>query len=343
MRPLLEQLQTKGDTFDVEIEGFKQPLTHLDKLLWPAGENTPGHTKRDLLIYLAKISEYILPHLKDRPLTMNRFPEGIHGFHFYQRHWDIPIPPFVKTLPLSEEGNSRDYIVCNNLSTLIWLGQIANLEIHSWFSRIAPEPRLAAKIGDRLNKADFYADYPDFIIFDVDPYIYSGQESTGDEPELNRKAFKAAAEVALWLKEILDNLSLHSFIKTSGKTGLHIHVPVVRQFDYTAVRSAAKTIANFLLSRHPIEITTDWAVTKRTGKIYIDYNQNVRSKTLASIYSPRPTPLATVSTPLKWEELGKVYPTDFTIETVPARDTTTGDLWAGILDHRGDQKNILGI
>jgi bifunctional non-homologous end joining protein LigD len=177
----------------------------------------------------------------------------------------------------------------------------------------------------------------------MDPYIYSGKEMAGAEPELNRKAFEKTCEMALKLKEILDSLSLSSFIKTSGKTGLHIYVPVVRQFDFHTVHSAAKIISSFLQQKHVPDVTLEWAVEKRAGKVFLDYNQNVRGKTLASIYSPRPTPLATVSTPLGWDEIGKIYPTDFTIFSLPARLSRTGDLWSHILEKRSDLKAILGM
>jgi bifunctional non-homologous end joining protein LigD len=331
---VLRQLQNPEESFILEVEGNKISLSHLDKALWPAENKQPAITKRDLLVYLTRISPFLLPHLQDRPLTLTRYPDGIHREHFFQKHWDSPAPPFLNTVPLAENsGATRDYLVCHNLSTLLWLGQIANIDLHTWFSRTTPEPGL---------DSDDYTQYPDFIVFDLDPYIYSGKEAAGDEPELNRKAFTKTCEAALWLKDILDDLKLPSFIKTSGKTGLHIFVPLKRQFDYEVVHSAAKTVSGFLYQKHPDKLTTEWAVEKRTGKIFLDYNQNVRGKTLASIYSPRPAPLAPVSTPLRWDEVGKVYPTDFTMSTVPARVAKIGDLWKNILDKPGDLKKITG-
>jgi len=190
---------------------------------------------------------------------------------------------------------------------------------------------------------DYLLDYPDFIIYDLDPYIYSGKEKAGDEPELNRKAFDTLCEVALWLKEVLDKLSLKAFVKTSGKTGLHIYVPVVRNLDYKAVRSTAETIGRFVLQSHTSDITMDWPVEKLKGKVFIDYNQNVRGKTLAAVYSPRPGTEAMVSTPLLWEELRKVYPTDFTIVKVNQRLKETGDLWSDILHAKCDVKELLTL
>jgi bifunctional non-homologous end joining protein LigD len=229
----------------------------------------------------------------------------------------------------------REYLVCNSLPALLWLGQIADIELHTWFSRIRSGPDFKAGIS-AAKSADSIANYPDFIIFDVDPYIYSGKEAPGEEPELNRAAFSKTCEMALKLKETLDKLSFPSFVKTSGRTGLHIFLPMLRQLDYHASHAAAETLSKFLQQQHPDEITVDWAVEKRRGKILLDYNQNVRGKTLASIYSPRPSPEATVSLPLRWDELAKVYPTDFTILTAPERLAKTGDLWSHILESKID-------
>jgi bifunctional non-homologous end joining protein LigD len=217
----------------------------------------------------------------------------------------------------------------------LWLGQIADIELHTWFSRVVfgVDFKIAPK---REQEPDYYANYPDFLIFDVDPYVYSGKEASGDEPELNRKAFALTCEVVKELKQTLDSLGCPSFVKTSGKTGLHVFIPIMRQLDFQGTHAAAETLSKFLAQKHSDVITTDWTVEKRKGKIFLDYNQNVRGKTLASIYSPRPSPQASVSIPLKWDELGKVYPTDFTILNVPDRLAKTGDLWANILESKID-------
>jgi bifunctional non-homologous end joining protein LigD len=335
---VIEQLKNPKDTFNVEVEGSHIGLSHVDKILWPAAPGRPGFTKRDLLTYLAKVSSYLLPHLKDRPLTLSRYPDGINGEHFWQKHFGHPVPDFIKKVMISEEKGTRsEYLICDNLATLLWLGQVANIELHTWFSRVSAPPDML-----KGKNTDYYLDYPDFIIFDLDPYIYSGKEKTGAEPELNRKGFLKGCEIALRLKEILDELDLKAFVKTSGKTGIHIYVPVKRRLKYKAVRSSAETIGKYLVGKYPDEITTEWAQEKRRGKIFIDYGQNVRGKTLASVYSPRPSPDATVSTPLRWDELGKVYPTDFTLATLPGRLKTIGDLWAGILAAKQDLKKISG-
>ncbi len=335
---VIEQLQNPKESFDIEVEGGKISLSNLDKILWPATQGHPGLTKRDLLTYLAKVSPYFLPHLKDRPLTLSRYPDGIGGEHFWQKHWGHPVPEFVKRVKIREEKGTRsEYLLCDNLATLLWLGQVANIEFHTWFSRISAAPDMA-----KGKSTDYILDYPDFIIFDLDPYIYSGKEAKGAEPELNRAGFNKGCEIALRLKEILDELDLKAFVKTSGKTGIHVYVPIKRLLNYKAVRSAAETIGKYLVQKHPDEITTEWAQEKRKGKIFIDYGQNVRGKTLASVYSPRPSPDAGVSTPLRWEELGKVYPTDFTMTTVPDRLKKTGDLWADILSAKQDLNKVFG-
>jgi bifunctional non-homologous end joining protein LigD len=251
------------------------------------------------------------------------------------------VPAFVETVPLSShEEAEHEYLLCNNLSTLLWLGQIADIELHTWFSRVDPEPDLKPDSGP-IREANYYTAYPDFIVFDIDPYIYSGKEAAGAEPELNRAAFKKTCRTALKLKEILDNISFPSFVKTSGRTGLHIFVPIQRGLDFHATHSAAETLCRFLLKQYPSEVTMDWAVEKRRGKVFLDYNQNVRGKTLASIYSPRSGPEASVSVALRWDELDKVYPTDFTILNTDQRLSEMGDPWVKILEARIDLEKLL--
>lgn len=345
---VLEQLERPEEKFILKVEGHKVPVTNLDKELWPALDERRALTKRDLLVYLAKVSPYLLPHMRDRPITLTRYPNGIYGGHFYQKRFEAKVPEFVQTVLLYSQDNARDveYLVCNNLPTLIWLGQLADIELHTWYSRISPEPdghHLPATFSGSVKNIDAsLLNYPDFIVFDLDPYIYSGKEKKGAEPELNRKAFLKSCDVALWVKDVLDALSLSSFVKTTGRTGLHIYVPVLRQFDYDTVRAACETIGKFLLRSHPRDVTMEWSVEKRTGKVFFDHNQNVRGKTLASVYSPRPSPEAAVSMPVHWEEIKEVYPSDFTISTAPDRLAKTGDLWAGILGAKHDLAGLLG-
>jgi bifunctional non-homologous end joining protein LigD len=221
---VLRQLENDRPGFVLKVEGSRLTLKNLDKELWPAEGGHRPLTKRDLLLYFTRVSPLLLPHLKDRPLSLSRYPDGIHGEHFFQKHWDKP-PTFVETVSLSSRyvKGRRPYHVCNNLATLLWLGQVADIELHTWFSRTNPWPDRPDLEGQ---KTDVILNYPDFIVFDLDPYIYSGKEAAGAEPELNRSAFTITCQVARWLKEVLESLSLKSFVKTSGATGLHVYVPI---------------------------------------------------------------------------------------------------------------------
>jgi bifunctional non-homologous end joining protein LigD len=287
----------------------------------------------------------LLPHFRDRPLTLVRYPSGISGPHFYQRHPEQP-PPFVQTVRLhSDQRGDAEHLLCSNLATLLWLAQIADLELHSWYSRVTAEGDAAGLPtsfdGSPARIEASVLNYPDFVVFDLDPYLYSGSERPGAEPELHRAGFERACEAALLLKEQLDQLKLSSFVKTTGRTGLHVYVPITRRLPFDATHAIAETIARHLASLHPERLTTEWAVKRRTGKLFLDYNQNARGKTLASIYSPRVLPSAAVSMPLRWDELGKVYPTDFTILSAPERLREVGDLWAGILESKQDLGGLL--
>jgi len=334
------QLEESDDAHDLEISGHTVSLNHLGKILWPPTDGHKGIAKRDYLRYLVRLSPLILPHLRDRPLTMSRYPDGIQGQQFYQKDWNSPFPDYVNIvrLPSGHSGKQVSYIVCNNLASLLWLGQLANLEWHAWFSRTDPSPdagRSSSEPSDAL-------DYPDFVVFDIDPYIYSGKEARGEEPQLNREAFNKTSEVALWLKEKLDSLSLKSFVKTSGATGLHVYVPILRQFDFSAARSMAETVCTFLLREHPETATLEWSVNKRRGKVFLDYNQNVRGKTLAVPYSPRATPMATVSAPIEWDDLLRIYPTDFTIVSIAEHLSGRRDPWLHILEQKNDLATLVG-
>jgi bifunctional non-homologous end joining protein LigD len=223
------------------------------------------------------------------------------------------------------EGD-QEYLLCNNLPALLWLGQIADLELHTWYSRIDPEPdgrALTTQFSGSLKNIKGSAlNFPDYIVFDLDPYLYSGGEKEGAEPELNRAAFAKTREVAHWLHDVLDSLSLKAFVKTSGMTGLHVYVPILRQFDYESVRAAAGTVGQFLMREHAEDITMEWSVRKRKGKVFFDHNQNARGKTLASAYSPRPSQ-GGVS---KAGELDDVYDGlhDFNAPDRPLRKATSG-------------------
>jgi bifunctional non-homologous end joining protein LigD len=343
-------LNHTGEKLSIEVDGFEIAFSNLNKVFWPAHGQQRALTKRDLIVYFARVAPYVLPHLKDRPLTLVRFPNGISGGHFYQKHYETgPLPPFVQTTWLYSDQNKGDgeYLRINNLPTLLWLGQLADIELHTWYSRVDPSGDAVGKpttfAGSVENMQQSVLNYPDFVVFDLDPYLYSGREARGEEPELHPEGFAATSQAALWLKEMLDSLGLTSFVKTTGRTGLHVYVPIVRTLDYHATHTVSETIARVLAQQHPREVTIEWAVDKRRGKVFADYNQNVRGKTLASIYSPRVLPWAAVSMPLRWEEVGRgVFPTDFTILTAPERLRSVGDLWEGILEAKHDLGGLLG-
>ena len=346
VRDVLQQLDSPEQSAVLSVDGYELSVTNLDKVFWPGEGNLRPLTKRDLLRYFARVAQWMLPHLAARPVFVTRFPNGVTGKSFFQKHWD-PVPPFAKVVKIhsSSTGEDTEYLLCENTVTLLWLGQMAGLELHSWFSRIDPEPD-ARKLGRRFHGSEAtlkrsVLNYPDFILFDLDPYIYSGREGRGAEPELHRKAFNRTRTLALQIREMLEGLGLSTFIKTSGRTGLHLYLPIVRTLDYDSARRVAETIGRAVLDKHPKEVTLEWSVPRRRGKIFFDFNQNSRGKSLAAPYSPRRHAGGTVSTPLAWEELEKVYPTDFTLRTVPDRLEKRGDPWSDILQAKQSLENVL--
>ncbi len=334
---VLQQLDGKSNRLDLDVGGARIRLTNLDREYWPADKDArvAAITKRDLLRYLARVSPFMLPHLEDRPLTMIRMPEGIHGERFFQKHWEQSLPDFVETITVfsGHKGEKHDYLLGNNLPTLLWLGQVGTLEFHVWHSRAAVAPDAASESTDFSATLESLEgsvlNYPDYLVFDIDPYIYSGKEAKGAEPELNKKGFATGKRVAFWLRALLKEMSLDAVVKTSGKTGLHVVVPIDRTVTFDEARSLCEMVGRHLMRGHPKDITLDWAVEKRTGKIFIDYNMNVRGKTLNVAYSPRGVPGAPVSMPLTWEELEAAEPLDFTIGNGKAltRLDRNGDRW----------------
>jgi bifunctional non-homologous end joining protein LigD len=232
------------------------------------------------------------------------------------------------------KDEQQEYLLANNLPTLLWLGQVGTLEFHVWHSRAEVGPDAKSKLTDYSSSLEALEssvlNYPDFLVFDIDPYIYSGKEAKGAEPELNKKGFATGRRVAFWLRDLLREMSLESVVKTSGKTGLHLFVPIERTVTFDEVRMICEMVGRHLLRSHPKEVTLEWATVKRTGKIFIDYNMNVRGKTLNVAYSPRGVPGAPVSMPLTWEELEAAEPGDFTVMNAADRLDRTGDRWHDI-------------
>jgi bifunctional non-homologous end joining protein LigD len=347
---VLSQLKNTATQVDLSVAGARIRLTNLERVYWPAqARGKPAITKRDLITYLARVSPYMLPHLKDRPLTMIRMPEGIDGERFFQKHWDQAKPDFVETVELfsDHKDEKHRYILANNLPTLLWLGQDGTLEFHVMHSRASAAPDCVNQNTDYSSSLEALKNsvlnYPDYLVFDIDPYIYSGLEAKGAEPELNARGFTVGRRVAFWLRALLRQMSLDAIVKTSGKTGLHVFVPIDRTVTFDAARHICETVGRHLMKMHPKEITMDWAVDKRTGKIFIDYNMNVRGKTLNVAYSPRGVPGAPISMPLTWEELEAAEVMDFTITSAPARLEKTGDRWQDALSNKFSLSRSLSL
>jgi len=312
-------------------------FTNLEKIFWPQR----GYTKGDLIRYYLEVAPQILPHLRDRPVTLRRFPNGIAGETFYQK--DYPdAPPFVETVRIWTESEKKTLVapLCNNLETLAWLAQLANIEIHTWFSRTTPVRR-AERAGAAFAASEqalraSTLNRPDYVVFDIDPYLFPDnklpQRKGEKDPDYSRRGFDAATEAALLLRDVLRRLKLDGFVKTSGKTGLHLFVPIVRRYTFEQTHAFAKTVTQYLERLHPHKVTTAWAAEQRVGKVFLDYNQNRLGATLASAYSVRPTPEAAVSLPITWKELQRgLDPLAFTLGTVPALMKRRKDPWRDVL------------
>jgi bifunctional non-homologous end joining protein LigD len=340
--------RAKGDV-TLTVDGQRFKVTHLDRVYWPANEalRQPAVTKRDLMRYYAQVSPYMLPHLADRPLTMIRMPDGIGGQRFFQKHWTQARPAFVEAITVfsGHKDEEHEYLLANNLPTLLWLAQSGTLEMHVWHSRARLGADTDVKGTDYASSLESLEasilNYPDYVLFDIDPYIYSGKEAPGAEPELNTKAFEKGKEVAFHVRELLGDMGLQAIVKTSGKTGLHVFVPIKRTLDFDAARHVSELVGRHLVRLHPKDITVEWSVPKRTGKIFMDYNMNVRGKTLNVAYSPRGEPGAPVSMPLNWDELGDAHPLDFRITNAMERLAVTGDRWADALKRKQDLEAAL--
>jgi bifunctional non-homologous end joining protein LigD len=341
--------------------GFKRRnknfLSNLDKVYWPKTSEHPEQTKGDLIEYYDKVSDYILPHLKDRPLSLSRYPDGITGKHFFHKNWeDKEKPEFINTVQVYSKstGNINNHLVCNNKDALLWIANLGCIEMHPWHSTIKDYTACKDSATDYssysspaavdiLNEEKCGLNYPDFIVFDLDPYIYSGKKKGEEaEPAYNINSFKATVEVAYNLKDLLDILTINSYVKTSGKTGLHIFVPINNRYSFDQTRRFAETIGKMLVRRYPQKVTMEWNTHKRKGKIFFDHNQNSISKTIASVFSVRPTISATVSMPIRWEELESILPTDFTILNAFEAIKKSEDAWKHILEKRQDLDKIFG-
>lgn len=287
----------------VVVEGEKLKLSNLSKKMWP-DENI---TKAEFINYYVKIAPFLLPYLKDRPVVFTRYPDGIKGKAFYQKNIPDYAPEWLKTYDEVSFNNGEKkiirYAVLNDLKSLLWAANQASLEIHPWLSRIGT------------------INYPDFAVFDLDP-----MENTG---------FEDARQLALALKKIFDMEGIKGFPKTSGATGIQIFVPVEPRYTYNEVRNFVEFFCRVLEKTFPEKSTTKRNVKNREGKVYLDYLQNVKGKTLIAPYSPRPLPGAPVSAPVTWKELEKgVLPDVFNIRNMPERLKKVGDLFQGVLKEK---------
>ena len=286
----------------VNVEEREIPLSNLDKVLWPQ----EGYTKGDLIDYYVRVAPYMLGHLHNRPLVFTRYPDGIGGKHFYQKNAPDYLPEWINTFTwVSDDGSANHHILAEDRATLAWLGNQACLEIHTWLSNS----------HSILN--------PDYVVFDLDP----SEGST----------WQNVVDIALTLKNILDQLGLKGYLKTSGAEGLHIYLPIVAKYSYEEARSFAGKIAELVCAVLPDIATIERTVSKRGSKVYVDYMQNVVGKTLCAPYSVRPRAGAPVSTPLHWEEIEHISPGQFSIKTVFDRLQPQGDLFRPVLQ---DKQNL---
>ncbi len=285
----------------VKVNDRRLRLSNLDKLIWP----DEGITKAELIEYYYKISAYILKYLKDRPLTLRRCPDGIKGEIFIQKQKPEWTPDWVKTFPYFSKtlGKVVEYIVCNDLPTLIWLANLANVEFNPTLSRID----------------DF--EHPDFIVFDLDPF----------EPA----NFEDAKDIAFIIRDGLKSLKIKSHVKTSGGTGLQIFVPIERKYTFEQTRNFVIKIAKMVEEVYPKALSAFLPYSERKGRVFIDPLQNSPTKTIIAAYSLKPLPKAPVSTPLEWKELDKVTdPKEFNINTIFERLKKKGDIFDKVLKEK---------
>jgi len=277
-------------------------LTNLRKIFWPQ----LGITKRDLLQYYADISKYLLPHVRDRAMVMKRYPNGAAGDFFFMKRAPDPRPEWIELCSIEHpSGNVIDFPVVQDLPSLLWVINLGCIDLNQWYGR-----------WDDVDR-------PDYLHFDLDPV-----------PGAN---FQRVSETALVLRDTLGALQMPAYAKTTGSKGIHIYVPIVRGPTQKQVWSIAREVARILESTHPKLITAEYRIAKRPrGRVLVDYNQNAWGRTLASIYSVRPSKQASVSTPVSWQEIeAGIEIQDFRIDNVMSRVRKLGDLWKPLLAKRG--------
>jgi len=277
-------------------------LTSADRVLFPDA----GVTKGDLAAYYGRIAPVLVPHLRDRPFTLKRYPHGIGGEVYFQKQVPRGTPSWISTRRFTTHprgGGSRevDFALVNSREALLWAVQMNCIDMNVWYSRV-----------DR-------PDRPDYVVFDLDPPEEDG-------------GYGLAIEVAHLIRELLDEVGLPGHVKTSGADGIHVLAPVQRRAGFDDTYAFAEAASRLLERRHPGKVTTEWLKRKRDG-VLVDHRQNGWGKTIASAYSVRPKPGAPVSTPLRWDELtADVRPRDFSMAVVLERVEQRGDLFAAVLD-----------
>jgi bifunctional non-homologous end joining protein LigD len=300
MKPI--RLPRDQDHVILTVDGKDVRLTNLRKIFWPE----LGLTKGDLLQYYADVAGVLLPHVRDRAMVMKRYPHGASGEFFFMKRAPTPRPSWIEICRIDHgHENVIDFPMVQDTAALLWVINLGCIDLNQWY----------ATCDD--------VDRPDYLHFDLDP----GAGAT----------FARVVETAQVVHEALDTLKMPSVVKTTGSKGLHLYVPIVRGPEQKQVWTFAKALAQELAARHPKLMTAEYRVAKRPhGRVLVDYNQNRWGSTLASVYSPRPRPEATVSTPVTWKEIDTgVAIEDFTIRNVPARVAKLGDLWKPLLARRG--------
>jgi bifunctional non-homologous end joining protein LigD len=286
----------------VETDGRSVSLTNLEKIFWPK----LGITKGDLLRYYAAVAPVLLPHVRDRAMVMKRYPNGATGKCFFMKRAPSPRPEWIETCAIEHgSGSIIDFPMVQDRASLLWVINLGCIDLNQWYARC-----------DDVNR-------PDYLHFDLDPVVGA--------------SFARVRDTALLVRDALEALGMSPLAKTTGSSGIHIYVPIVRGPLQKQVWSFAKEFARVMESRAPKLITAEYRIAQRPrGHVLVDYNQNAWGRTLASVYSPRPTPKASVSTPVTWGEIENgVEIADFRIDNVPARIKQLGDLWKPLLAARG--------
>jgi bifunctional non-homologous end joining protein LigD len=295
-------IPTSTDNVILRVQGREVRLTNLRKPFWPERQITKG----GLIQYYADVADVLLPHIRDRAMVMRRYPDGAAGASFFMKEAPSPRPSWIRTCAISHDGDKVvNFPVIDDLPSLLWVINLGCIDLNQWYGRC-----------DDYNR-------PDYLHFDLDP-----SEGT---------SFELVRECGLIVRDALETLGMKPLVKTTGSRGLHVYVPIVREPTQDVVLTFAKTLAMELTSRHPKLMTLDYRVASRPrNRVLVDYKQNAWGQTLASIYSVRPKPLATVSTPLTWAEVEKgARIEDFRLDNVRQRIAKVGDLWKPLLAKKG--------